>query len=62
MSWVNATVSSYAQRHLQTQHTKKRSEGRRGEGKEGGRVEEPMGKGGEIRQIVKKQRMSNIKQ
>lgn len=37
MSWANATVSSYAQRHLQTQHTKKRSEGRRGEGKEEGR-------------------------
>lgn len=37
VSWVNATASSYAQRHLQTQHTKKRSEGRRAEGKKGGK-------------------------
>lgn len=37
VSWVNATALSYAQRHLQTQHTKKRSEGRRAEGKKGGK-------------------------
>lgn len=57
MSWVNAAVSSYAQRHLQTQHTKKRSEGRREEGGE----KKQWGKSGEIRQFVKQQ-MSDNKQ
>lgn len=34
-SWVNATVSSYAQRHLQTQH-KEEVRGEEGGGQKGG--------------------------
>lgn len=60
VSWVNATASSYAQRHLQTAH-KEEVRGEEGRRQERRKKEETMGNGRKIRRIVK-QRMSDNKQ